>query len=102
MTEGPKAQLLASGVAVPWALRAQELLAQDWGVSADVWSVTSWGELRRQADEVTQHNLLHPEERAADPLRHAAAAGDLRAGGRGVGLDARRPRPHRALRARAG
>ena len=47
---GRKAQVLASGVAVPWALRAQELLANDWGVSADVWSVTSWGELRRQAD----------------------------------------------------
>jgi pyruvate dehydrogenase E1 component len=60
---GPiKAQLLASGVAVPWALRAQELLAQDWNVSADVWSVTSWTELRRQADEVDEHNLLHPEE----------------------------------------
>jgi pyruvate dehydrogenase E1 component len=67
LTEGPKAQVLASGVAVPWALRAQELLAQDWGVSADVWSVTSWGELRRQADEVTQHNLLHPEEEPQTP-----------------------------------
>ncbi|MDQ1556013.1 MAG: pyruvate dehydrogenase component, partial [Actinomycetota bacterium] len=44
---GPKAQLLASGVSVPWALEAQQLLANDWGVSADVWSVTSWTELRR-------------------------------------------------------
>src|SRR5687768_13214613 len=60
--DGPKAQVLASGVAVPWAMRAQELLANDWNVSADVWSVTSWGELRRQADEVAEHNLLHPEE----------------------------------------
>jgi pyruvate dehydrogenase E1 component len=58
---GKKAQILASGVAVPWALRAQELLAQDWGVSADVWSVTSWTELRRDAVEAEQHNLLHPE-----------------------------------------
>ncbi|TPX00995.1 pyruvate dehydrogenase (acetyl-transferring), homodimeric type, partial [Schumannella luteola] len=33
---GPKAQLLASGVSVPWALEAQELLAKDWGVAADV------------------------------------------------------------------
>jgi pyruvate dehydrogenase E1 component len=65
--EGPKAQLLASGVAVPWALRAQELLAQDWGVSADVWSVTSWTELRRQAEEVTKRNLLHPEEEPGTP-----------------------------------
>jgi pyruvate dehydrogenase E1 component len=66
-TDGPKAQVLASGVAVPWALRAQELLAQDWGVSADVWSVTSWTELRRQAVEVEEHNLLHPGEEPRVP-----------------------------------
>ena len=65
--DGPKAQILASGVAVPWALRAQELLANDWNVSADVWSVTSWGELARQADEVAEHNLLHPEEEPQVP-----------------------------------
>jgi pyruvate dehydrogenase E1 component len=65
--DGPKAQILASGVGVPWALRAQELLAQDWNVSADVWSVTSWVELRRQADQVAEHNLLHPEEEPQVP-----------------------------------
>jgi pyruvate dehydrogenase E1 component len=65
--DGPKSQILASGVAVPWALRAQELLAQDWNVSADVWSVTSWTELRRQADAVAEHNLLHPEEEPQVP-----------------------------------
>jgi pyruvate dehydrogenase E1 component len=71
--EGPqldaaaKAQLLASGVAVPWALRAQELLAQDWGVSADVWSVTSWNELRREAVEADEWNLLHPAEEPKVP-----------------------------------
>jgi pyruvate dehydrogenase E1 component len=65
--DGPKAQILASGVAVPWALRAQELLANDWNVSAEVWSVTSWGQLRRQADEVAEHNLLHPEEEPQVP-----------------------------------
>lgn len=43
------AQILASGVAVPWALAAQRLLAADWDVAADVWSVTSWNELRREA-----------------------------------------------------
>ncbi|WP_411092683.1 pyruvate dehydrogenase (acetyl-transferring), homodimeric type [Streptomyces sp. 049-1] len=46
---GPRLQLLASGTAIHWALRAQELLASDWGVHADVWSVTSWTELRRDA-----------------------------------------------------
>ena len=45
----PRAQVLASGVAMPWALSAQRLLAEDWGVAADVWSVTSWTELRRDA-----------------------------------------------------
>jgi pyruvate dehydrogenase E1 component len=64
---GRKAQILASGVAVPWALRAQELLAQDWGVSADVWSVTSWTELRRDAVEAEQWNLLHPAEEPRVP-----------------------------------
>jgi pyruvate dehydrogenase E1 component len=54
------AQLLASGVAVNWALKAQELLQKDWGVSADVWSVTSWNELRRDGLSVDRYNLLHP------------------------------------------
>ncbi len=49
--DGPPVRLLASGVAVPWALDAQKLLADDWGVSAEVWSVTSWTELRREAME---------------------------------------------------
>ncbi|WP_207456580.1 pyruvate dehydrogenase (acetyl-transferring), homodimeric type [Herbiconiux sp. SYSU D00978] len=60
--EGTKAQILASGVGVPWALEAQELLANDWGVSADVWSVTSWNELRRDGVAVEEHNFLNPNE----------------------------------------
>jgi pyruvate dehydrogenase E1 component len=60
--QGPRAQLLASGVAVPWALEAQELLANDWGVAADVWSVTSWTELRRDGLAAEEHNFLHPDE----------------------------------------
>ena len=47
--ERPHMQLLASGVSVPWALQAQEYLRRDYGVAADVWSVTSWNELRRDA-----------------------------------------------------
>ena len=57
------AQILASGVAVNWALKAQELLQKDWGVSADVWSVTSWNELRRDGLAVDRHNLLHPSSK---------------------------------------
>ncbi|WP_282205640.1 pyruvate dehydrogenase (acetyl-transferring), homodimeric type [Kitasatospora fiedleri] len=56
------AQLLASGVAVPWALEAQRILAEEWNVKADVWSATSWNELRRDAVEAEEFNLLHPEE----------------------------------------
>ncbi|WP_425465928.1 pyruvate dehydrogenase (acetyl-transferring), homodimeric type [Nocardia bhagyanarayanae] len=44
-----RAQILVSGVTVPDGLRAQALLAEEWGVQADVWSVTSWGELRKEA-----------------------------------------------------
>ncbi len=62
--DGPHAQLLASGVGVPWALEAQQLLKDDWGVSADVWSVTSWTELRRNGLDVDSHNFLHPDEPA--------------------------------------
>ncbi|MBN9150162.1 MAG: pyruvate dehydrogenase (acetyl-transferring), homodimeric type [Micrococcales bacterium] len=59
---GPRAQLLASGVAVQWILEAQELLARDWGVAADVWSVTSWTELRRDGLAADEWNFLHPNE----------------------------------------
>ena len=59
---GPRAQLLASGSAVPWALRAREILRDEWGVQADVWSVTSWNELRRDGLAADRHNLLHPQD----------------------------------------
>ncbi len=57
---GPRAQILASGVGMPWALEAQELLAKDWDVAADVWSATSWTELRRDGVECEQEALLNP------------------------------------------
>ena len=64
---GPKTQLLASGVAVPWIIEAQRLLAADWGVSADVWSVTSWSELRRDGLAAEEHAFLHPNEPVRTP-----------------------------------
>ena len=63
LAKGPKAHLFGSGPILPHALRAQELLAEQFGVSADVWSVTSYKELRREALEVERWNLLHPGEK---------------------------------------
>ncbi|MDN5762596.1 MAG: pyruvate dehydrogenase (acetyl-transferring), homodimeric type [Microlunatus sp.] len=64
---GPKVQLLGSGVSVPWALEAASILESEWGVSADVWSVTSWVELRRDGLDAEKHNFLYPDEQAQVP-----------------------------------
>jgi len=69
------ATILAAGVTVRAALAAQELLRADWGVGADVWSVTSWNELRRDALACEQHNLLHPEEATRTPYVTTALMG---------------------------
>ncbi|MEV0648519.1 pyruvate dehydrogenase (acetyl-transferring), homodimeric type [Phytomonospora sp. NPDC050363] len=66
----PRVRLLASGTGMQWALKAQELLANDWGVAADVYSVTSWTELRRDAVECEEHNLRHPD--AAEKVPYVA------------------------------
>ncbi len=60
---GHKANILASGVGLPWAIEAQEIL-EEWGVSADVWSVTSWTELRRDGLRVDEHKFLYPNQEA--------------------------------------
>jgi len=57
-----KVHLLGSGPLLPYALKAQEKLAE-FGVAADVWSVTSYKELRRKALEAERWNLLHPGEK---------------------------------------
>ena len=54
-------------MAVRWALDAQRLLAADWGVHAEVWSATSWTELRRDGLACEEWNLLHPDETARVP-----------------------------------
>jgi pyruvate dehydrogenase E1 component len=74
--DGPRTQILASGVAVPWALKAAQILADDWGVRADIWSVTSWNELSRDAIAAEKWNLLHPGDKprsayVADKLARA-------------------------------
>jgi pyruvate dehydrogenase E1 component len=64
----PMIQLLASGVALPWAIKAQQLLAEEWQVRADVWSATSWNELAREALAVDKWNLNHPDEEPRVPF----------------------------------
>ncbi len=54
--------ILASGVALNWAIKAQQLLMDDFGIKADVWSVTSWNELCRDGLETDRHNLLNPHD----------------------------------------
>lgn len=62
-----KAQILASGVAMPAALRAAQMLAAEWDVAADVWSVTSWGELNRDGVAIETEKLRHPDRPAGVP-----------------------------------
>ncbi|WP_226350524.1 pyruvate dehydrogenase (acetyl-transferring), homodimeric type [Pseudonocardia sp. ICBG601] len=64
---GPVVRLLASGVSLPWALTAQKMLADEWDVRAEVWSVTSWGELRRDGVEAEHANLLKPGDEPVVP-----------------------------------
>ncbi len=61
-SKGPKVQLLGSGVILREVIAAAELLEQDWGVSADIWSVTSFTELRREGLDAERWNLLNPEK----------------------------------------
>ncbi|MET9490167.1 MULTISPECIES: pyruvate dehydrogenase (acetyl-transferring), homodimeric type [unclassified Nocardia] len=56
-----RAQILVAGVTMPDGLLAQQMLADEWGVQADVWSVTSWGELRKDALAKEIAKLHHPD-----------------------------------------
>jgi pyruvate dehydrogenase E1 component len=60
--QGPRVQLLGSGTILREVIAAAELLEHDFGVAADVWSVTSFTQLRRDGIEVERWNLLHPLE----------------------------------------
>ncbi|MGJ0384354.1 pyruvate dehydrogenase (acetyl-transferring), homodimeric type [Paenarthrobacter nicotinovorans] len=64
----PTANILASGVSVPWALEAQKILNDDWGVAATVWSVTSWNELRRDGLDAEEHAFLNPGQPTRTPF----------------------------------
>jgi len=77
-----KVQLFGSGPILNEALRAQSILAEKYGVTADVWSVTSYNELRREALAIERWNRLHPTESARQPyilstLERAKAEGPI-------------------------
>jgi pyruvate dehydrogenase E1 component len=59
-TPMPSIRLLGSGAILREVIAAAELLADDWQVSCEVWSVTSFSELARQAREIERWNRLHP------------------------------------------
>lgn len=58
-----KVQLLGSGTILREVIAAAELLEKDFAVSADIWSVTSFSELRREAVDVERYNNFHPTEK---------------------------------------
>jgi pyruvate dehydrogenase E1 component len=77
--KGSKVNLLGSGAILREALRAQDLLADRFGIASDVWSVTSYKELRRDALQCERWNLLHPgsQERQNYLQKVLAGEGDV-------------------------
>jgi pyruvate dehydrogenase E1 component len=60
----PPVNLLGSGAILREVIRAADILAEQWGIASTVWSVTSWKELRREAQACRRWNMLHPEATA--------------------------------------
>ncbi|SFM61860.1 pyruvate dehydrogenase E1 component [Ectothiorhodospira mobilis] len=60
--DGPRVQLMGSGSILREVMAAADLLRDDFGVQADLWSATSFNELARDGRDVERWNLLHPEE----------------------------------------
>jgi pyruvate dehydrogenase E1 component len=67
-TSAPRVQLLGSGAILREVIAASELLLADFGIVSDVWSATSFTELRRDGFECERWNRLHPEEPQRDPF----------------------------------
>jgi pyruvate dehydrogenase E1 component len=75
-TAKTRVRLLGSGAILLEALAAADLLRDDWGVDAEVWSVTSFSELARGARTVQRWNMLHPQEPARVSHVEQCLAGD--------------------------
>jgi pyruvate dehydrogenase E1 component len=59
---GHRVQLFGSGAIMNCVLKGQQILAEKYGISSDVWSVTSYNELRRDAQECKRWNMFHPTQ----------------------------------------
>jgi pyruvate dehydrogenase E1 component len=66
-TKNPVIRLLGSGPLMGETLAAAKLLKQDWNIEPGVWNVTSFSELRREAEESERWNLIHPDKRQKKP-----------------------------------
>jgi pyruvate dehydrogenase E1 component len=62
-----RVQLIGSGAIFREVIAAAELLAEDWGVDADLWSVTSFNELCREGRDCDRWNMLHPDKKPRIP-----------------------------------
>ncbi|MDH5342143.1 MAG: pyruvate dehydrogenase (acetyl-transferring), homodimeric type, partial [Betaproteobacteria bacterium] len=71
-TAKAQVQLLGSGTILREAIAAADLLKADFGIAANLWSVTSWSELRRDGMACARHNRLNPS--AAPRISHVAAS----------------------------
>ncbi|ANM31140.1 pyruvate dehydrogenase [Acidobacteria bacterium Mor1] len=71
----PKVTLLGSGAIANETIKAREILAEKYGVAAEVWSVTSYQQLFRQGQDADRHNRLHPLDRQRVPYVNTALQG---------------------------
>ena len=62
-TKRPTVRLLGSGPLLNEVIAAAELLINDWGVDPGIWNVTSFTELRREAEEIERWNTMNPSEK---------------------------------------
>ncbi|MDF9797438.1 pyruvate dehydrogenase E1 component [Catalinimonas alkaloidigena] len=71
-----KVHLLGSGAILQESIKAADLLEKDYGVSADVWSVTSYKELYHNALDIERHNRLHPDDELVNYIQELTSDED--------------------------
>jgi pyruvate dehydrogenase E1 component len=72
---GGRPQLMGSGPILRETIRAQTILAEKFGVQADVWSITSFNELKRDAQSTARWNALHPDQKPRTSYLESAVSG---------------------------